>query len=215
MVRRLDARQREPAARFGRVDPVAGVFAAGVAAGDDDGLRPECAQCGCGLLDGSGAVERSLVEPEQPGRFGAVRRQHGRAWQQLAQDRVAHVGTAERSAGGRAPDRIDHERHGSSAPKGIDARHHAVQVLHAAEHAGLDRLWRHVARQGGELCIEHVGGDRLDALHRHRVLRRDRGDGGAAVNLHRIEGAQIGLHAGAGATVGAGHAPDHGPRLFS
>ena len=87
---------------------------------------------------------------------------------------------------------------------------HHLDDLRGMQHADLDRINTNIFDHGLQLRLQKGGRHRVNALHAHRVLRCQRGDGGHAVAAQCGKGFQIRLNAGGTATVGAGDAQDPG-----
>ena len=210
----VQPRQREPAARQRRVDPVERIGAVGgavraVAAGDRHRAGPERTQRR-GLRRHLGR-RRGVSHAQQPRRLAPVRRdQVGTRQQPLAVGRQQRVIAESRAARAGAQHRIDHQAHARPA-LGVEARQPAHQHRHAlgaADQPGLDDARAQVGRQRGELRVEHLRRHRHDAGDAERVLRGDRRDHRAEVDRAALGGARVGAQAGATAAVVAGDAPD-------
>ncbi len=197
MVARVDARRDEPAARLRCCDSVARVGAFRISPRHDRGARARTAQRRCGLA-------RRQFFAQQPGGLGTIGRDHGRERHQVLTQGREQIAARHGRARRRTPDRIDDERN----PQPPHPPREHAHVVRTPQQPALDRQRRQVVCQRGQLRVQQIRHHRIDAPHRHRVLRSDRRHRRAAVHAEGIEGTQVGLDAGAAAAVRAGHAPD-------
>jgi hypothetical protein len=115
-------------------------------------------------------------------------------------------------AGGSAQHRVHDQRHRRPFAQAVQPTRDDAQLLDATQQAGLDHCRRQVAGQRGQLGVQALGGHGQHGLHRHTVLRRQRGGHGAEVHAHCVRRALVGRQSSAAAAVEPGNAPDGGFR---
>ena len=200
-MRRIHARQREPAAGVLAIDPVHRQLAAFVTAGYGRGARASRAQ-------GARQCGRVVDDAGQGSGFTPIRSHQIGPRQQQRTNRSQRGLVRKDRPGTGCLHRIDHQRDGPPRTQPI---HPAGNDLHqrvTSEQARFDRGGRHIVLQRSELVLQDARIDRLDARDGARVLCGQRCDHRTQVHPECPRRAQVGGDAGAAAAVVAGDAPD-------
>ena len=188
------AARRSAASR--RVDQHVGAVV-GVAAGDDDRLRPE-RRASPRRAPRRGAGSPSPESARASGRFGVS---DGRARQHPLDQRRLRVRVEQRRAALGDHHRVDDDRRRADQVERLD---HRVDRRLVGEHADLDRVDADVVGDRSTWATIISGATGSDQLDPDRVLGRERRDRGRPVDAAARERLQVGLDPGAAAGVRAG-----------
>ena len=144
---------------------------------------------------------------QQQGRLVQVGGDQGGTRKQLAHQHLHRVAGDQTVATGGHHHRVEHH---VFEPVMVNRPGHHLDDFRGMQHADLDRVDANILHHRLQLRLQKGSWHRVNALHAHRVLRCQRGDGGHAVAAQCGKGFQIRLNAGGTATVGAGDAQDPG-----
>ena len=198
-VRRIDARRREDSVPRPIEQDVGRLGAVKMTTLDQDRPRPKPMQhLGQGLHAGLVLGHRAFCEP---GCLRKVRRDQGRAGQQVPTNGCDHVWRPETIAARRHKYRIEDDGHVGPRRKPV---RDDLRDLTRRQHADLDRRHANVVENGVDLAGQELGRRDVNRGDAPRVLRGQRGQDGHAVAAERRERLEIGLDAGTAAGIRSG-----------